>query len=801
MRSVTLPVKGMTCAVCVKTVEEALGRLNGVSSVSVNFASEKATLTADDTLSIDKLIETVKAEGYDVITSKMEFSVTGMTCSACTAAAERALKEVYGVIDVSVNLATEKAQVEFVSTVTGFEDFRSAVKGEGYEAAEITEEFVDREKVAREGEYRSLFKTFKVSAFLSILVLLGSMTSIPVISNWYILMMLAAPVQFWAGFRFYSAAWLAIKHLSTNMNTLVAVGTSSAFIYSVTATFLPGIFRSGGLEPHVYFDTSAIIITLILLGRLLEARAKGRTSEAMRKLIGMQAKTAKVDRDGNEVELPINEVVVGDIVIVTPGERIPVDGVVIDGYSSIDESMLTGESIPVEKTVGSNVFGGTINKVGSFRIRAVKIGKNTALSQIIRLVEEAQGSKAPIQRLADRVASVFVPTVIAIAVVTFTCWFFLGPEPAFTRALMNFIAVMIIACPCALGLATPTAIMVGTGKGAERGILIRNAEALENSHRINTVVMDKTGTITKGEPALTDVITIGEMESNAALQVAASAEMLSEHPLAQAIVKRAGELGLDLSKPEDFSAIPGGGIRSKVGDDEVFIGNLTLIEREGVSATGLKETVEALESDGKTAVILSVNKAPAAVIGIADTIKEGAADVVLELKKIDVDVVMITGDNRTVASHIAGIAGINRFIAEVLPEDKVNAVKRLKAEEQIVAMVGDGINDAPALAEAHVGIAIGTGTDIAMEASDITLIKGDLRSVVEAIRLSKLTLKTIKQNLFWAFFYNIIGIPVAAGLLYIFGGPLLNPMFASAAMAFSSVSVVSNSLRLRKKKL
>ncbi len=799
---ITLPVKGMSCASCVKAVEKALGRVEGVTGVSVNFASEKATVTARDAVPLERLIGAVRAEGYDVATSRLEFAVKGMTCAACSAAVERALKGLYGVVSVNVNLATGKALVEYIPTLTGFEDFKQRVKAEGYEAEAVTEEFTDREREEREREYRELLLRFRVSAVLSALVLLGSVTGIPLLSNRYILFLLATPVQFWGGMRFYRSAWTAMRHFSTNMNTLVAMGTSAAYLYSVTATFFPSIFVSGGLEANVYFDTSAIIITLILLGRLLEARARGRTSEAMRKLMGLQAKTARVERNGREAEIPIEEVVTGDTVIVRPGERIPVDGVVTEGYSSVDESMLTGESLPVEKSAGDTVFGGTINKFGSFKLRATKIGKETALAQIIRLVEEAQGSKAPIQRLADRVASVFVPAVITTATLTFALWYLLDPEPSFTRALMNFIAVLIIACPCALGLATPTAIMVGTGKGAEKGILIRNAEALETAHRIQAIILDKTGTITKGEPELTDTVSTDGSDGDELLRLSASAEKVSEHPLAEAVVKKAKERGLPLADPEAFEAIPGGGIRARVGTDSVFIGNLPLIEKEGIEVpAGVAETVERLSTEGKTAVLVSVNNRVKGVFAIADSIKEGSAEAVSGLKSMGIEVVMLTGDNERTASRIAELVGIERFFAGVLPEGKVEVVKRLKREGKVVAMVGDGINDAPALAEADVGIAIGTGTDIAMEASDITIIKGDLRSVVEAVKLSRLTLKTIKQNLFWAFFYNVVGIPIAAGILYPFGGPLLNPVFASAAMAFSSVSVVTNSLRLRTKRL
>ncbi len=797
----TIPVKGMSCASCVKAVEKALAGVNGVTDVSVNLASERARVRTAGNPPVEDLIRAIRAEGYDVATSRTELAVRGMTCASCAAAVGRALKEIPGVVDANVNIATGRAVVEYIPTLSGFADFREAVESAGYEAEAVTEGLAGVEKDEGEEEYRRLLFTFKVSALLSGLILLGSLTSIPVLSNRYTLFLLALPVQFWAGLRFYRAAWAGLRHRSTNMNTLVAIGTSAAFIYSVTATFIPGVFEGGALEASVYYDTSAIIITLILLGRLLEARAKGRTSEAMKKLIGLQAKRARVERKGRESEIPIEEVVPGDTVIVRPGERIPVDGVVTEGYSTVDESMLTGESIPVEKERGDRVYGGTVNKVGSFRLRAERVGRESALAQIIRLVEEAQGSKAPIQRLADRVASVFVPAVLAIAAVTFAAWYFLPEEPSFTMALMNFIAVLIIACPCALGLATPTAIMVGTGKGAERGILIRDAGALETAHKIEAVVMDKTGTITRGEPGITDVITAGGTDRETLLYLAASAEKVSEHPLAEAIVREAEKGGIKPGDPEDFEAIPGGGVRAKVGNDLVFIGNESLFRKEGIGIGPLAGAMEELNSEGKTTVLLALNGEVLGLFGLADSIKEGSAEAVSELGGMGIEVVMLTGDNERTASLIAARLGIGRFFAGVLPEGKVEVVRRLKGEGKTVAMVGDGINDAPALAEADVGIAIGTGTDIAMEASDITLIKGDLRSVVEAVRLSRLTLSTIKQNLFWAFAYNVVGIPVAAGILYPFGGPLLNPVFASAAMAFSSVSVVSNSLRLRNRKL
>lgn len=799
---IDIPVTGMTCAACAAAIERALPKLDGIRSAVVNFPAERATVEFTDPenpVPLQTIIEGIEGEGYGVSTVKMDFAVKGMTCAACVGAAERALKGLYGVLDVTVNLAAEKATVEYIPTIVGFEDFKKIVAEAGYTALQITEEFVDREREQREKEFKALKRQFIVSAVLVAPVIIGSMLTIPVLSNWYLLFLLATPVQFWSGMRFHKAALSALRHRTTNMNTLISVGTTSAYVYSLAATFMPQLFFKGGITPHVYFDTSATIITLILLGRLLEARAKGKTSEAIRKLMGLQAKTATVLRDSVEREIPIEEVTVGDIVIVRPGERIPVDGEVMEGYSTVDESMLTGESLPVEKSSGDKIFGGTVNKAGSFKLRALRIGKETALAQIIRLVEEAQGSKAPIQRLADKVASIFVPTVIGVAIITFFAWFVFGPKPAFTLALMNFIAVLIIACPCALGLATPTAIMVGTGKGAEKGILIRDAEALELSHKIEAVVLDKTGTITKGEPEVIEVVGVNGISPDSILQIAASAEKLSEHPLGQAIVKKAKENDVLITEPSEFSAIPGGGIKAKVKGEEVFIGNEGMMQKEGINVSTVKTLSDKISSEARTPVFMAVNNEIKAVFSIADTIKEGSVDAIESLKSMGIEVVMLTGDHQNTARAIAQEVGINRFFAEVLPDQKVEAVRKIKSEGKVTAMVGDGINDAPALAEADVGIAIGTGTDIAIEASDITLIKGSLKSVVDAVRLSKLTIKTIKQNLFWAFFYNVVGIPVAAGLLYPFGGPLLNPMIASAAMAFSSVSVVSNSLRLRKK--
>lgn len=832
MRKIELPVTGMTCAACAAAIEKATGRIEGVKSSNVNFASEKVTLEIENPVDLNAVYGAVTAEGYGLLTSRIDFAVKGMTCAACVAAVERSLKGLYGVLNVSVNLAAERAAVEYIPTIVGFNDFKKVVSDAGYTAVQITEDFSDRERELREKEYDSLKKSFLISSLLTAPIIIGSMIRIPFISEWVLMFILATPVQFWAGMRFHRAAWSALKHKTTNMNTLITVGTFAAYLYSFLATFAPIMFVRGGVVPDVYFDTSATIITLILLGRLLEAKAKGKTSEAIKKLMRLQPRTAKVVRGGVEQEILIDEVIAGDTVIVRPGERIPVDGEVVEGYSAVDESMLTGESLPVDKTKGDKAYGGTVNRSGSFRLRATKIGKETALGQIIRLVEEAQGSKAPIQRLADKIASVFVPVVIGIAVVTFLVWFIFGKQPSFTLALMNFIAVLIIACPCALGLATPTAIMVGTGKGAEKGILIRDAEALELAHRTEVIVLDKTGTITKGEPEVVEIV-MGSgfgVRSEDILRIAASAERLSEHPLGQAIVKRAMEDGLELTDPGEFMSIPGGGVKAKISSKlssmdssqliekseiqgpksriedselyvEVLIGNEKLMQDMGIDISPMKKDSERISMEAKTPVFLAINNEVSAVLAIADTIKEGSVEAIKSLQEMGIEVTMLTGDHKNTAEAIAKITGVDRFFAEVLPEQKVEVIRSLKKEGKITAMAGDGINDAPALTEADIGIAMGTGTDIAIEASDITLIRGDLRGVVEAIKLSRLTLKTIKQNLFWAFFYNIIGIPVAAGILYPFGGPLLNPMIASAAMAFSSVSVVSNSLRLRRKAL
>ncbi|HSB51568.1 MAG TPA: heavy metal translocating P-type ATPase [Dissulfurispiraceae bacterium] len=795
-KKIDIPVTGMTCAACAAAIEKGLGKVEGVKGVSVNLPAEKATITfsgEEAHVQLRKIVDVIKEEGYGVATARVDLAVRGMTCAACVSAVEKALIDLEGVETATVNLAAERASVEYVPTLVSVDDFRRAIAEAGYTAELLTGQFVDQERARREEELRRLRLHFTASAVLTALIMVGSMLSIPLISNWYILWALATPVQFWSGMRFHRAALSAIKHGNTNMNTLISVGTNAAYFFSATAVVMPHLFLKSGVTPHLYFDTSATIVTLILLGRLLEAKAKGRTSEAIRKLMGMQAKTAKVIRGDTEREIPIDEVIVGDIIVVRPGERAPVDGEVTEGFSSVDESMLTGESLPVEKSPGAKVYGGTVNKAGSFKFRAQRVGKETALAQIIRLVEEAQGSKAPIQALADKVASVFVPTVIAIAVITFLVWLVFGPKPSFSLALMNLIAVLIIACPCSLGLATPTAIMVGTGKGAEKGILIRDAAALELCHKIRAIVLDKTGTITKGQPEVVDIFPVdgARGKEEKILALAASAEKFSEHPLGQAIVRKAEATGLAAGDPRLFTAVPGGGVKATVnGDTDIVIGNEALLRQEGFDLSTVASLMSDISSLGRTPVIMGSGGVVIAVFAIADTVKETSKDAIERLKAMGIEVVMLTGDHHATAQAIAAQLGITRFFAEVMPAQKVEAVKKLKSEGKVTAMVGDGINDAPALAEADVGMAVGTGTDIAMEASDITLIRGDLKGVVDAITLSILTIRTIKQNLFWAFFYNVFLIPIAAlGLLI--------PMVAAGAMAFSSVFVVTNSLRLR----
>ena len=808
LERIDLPITGMSCASCALKIEKGLASVEGVSEATVNFAAEKATVVFHpDQTNLSHLIEKVKDLGYGAKVEKVLLPIQGMTCASCVNRVEKALSSLKGVVHASVNFATERASVEYIPEEVMIRDLKKVVQEAGYQVLEVKEEdVVERERIAREKELTRLKWKFIIGAILLVPILI-LMYGASLLEKWmglsrevnfFIQFLLATPVQFWVGRQFYVGFWKATKHKTSDMNTLIAVGTSAAYFYSLIATFLPHLFMVKGLMLDVYFDTSAAIVVLILLGRFLEARAKGKTSEAIKKLIGLQPKTARVIRNGNEVDIPVGEVSLGDIVVVRPGEKIPVDGIVREGYSSIDESMVTGESLPVEKKAGDTVIGATINKTGTFKFEATKVGKDTVLAQIIRLVQEAQGSKPPIARMVDVIASYFVPIVIAIAIVTFLVWYFFGPHPALTYAFLNFVAVLIIACPCALGLATPTSIMVGTGKGAENGILIRGAEALETAHQLNTIVLDKTGTLTRGEPSVTDIIESEGFTKKEILTLAASAERGSEHPLGEAIVKKAKEEDLDLLDAKDFQAIAGQGIEATINSKRVLLGNVRLMEEKKVFLNGLSEKAELSSNEGMTPMFLAVEEKAVGIIAVADTLKENSKEAIEALHRMGLEVVMLTGDRERTAKAIANQIGIDRVLAEVLPEMKAEEVKRLQAEGKKVGMVGDGINDAPALAQADVGIAIGTGTDVAMESSDITLIGGDLRGVVTAIALSKATIRNIKQNLFWAFAYNTILIPVAAGVLFPFFGILLNPIFAAGAMAFSSVTVVTNALRLRK---
>ena len=809
MRKAVIPVKGMTCVNCAAAIQKDISKLIGVKSANVNYANEKAVVEFDPAaVGLNNFITTINELGYKAVTETVTIPVIDLDVSRIREL-ELLLSPIDGVLKTLINATAGTIELEYIPGQIGLRDIRRVVEKSGFRLPQQTEgrSALEIEKEAREKELSELRAKLITSAVLSTLVMIGSfqdMLPIPALAParimWFILFLLATPVQFWAGRHFYQNAWASLKHGGTNMNTLVVVGTSAAYGYSVVLTFFPSFFGHYGSHGGVYYDTATMIITLILFGKYLEARAKTRAGEAIKKLMGLQPRTARVVREGKEQDIPIEDVETGDLIQVRPGERIPVDGVIRSGYSSIDESMLTGESLPKEKKAGDPVIGATINKTGAFTFEATKVGKDTMLSQIIRMVQEAQGSKAPIQRLADYISSIFVPVVISIGLVTFIVWYIFGPaETKFTFALLNFIAVLIIACPCAMGLATPTAIMVGTGKGAEQGILFKNAESLERAQKIDTIVLDKTGTLTRGEPTVTDVISNGMNEQDI-FRYAGSAEKGSEHPLGEAIVKAANERGISLDEVDEFEALPGHGIRAMINEKTILLGNGRLMEDHSIDFGSLMAQAETLSAHGKTPMFVSVDNKAAGIIAVADTLKEHSKEAVASLQGLGLQVVMLTGDNRRTAQAIAAELGITRVMAEVLPHDKMATVQQLQAEGRVVAMVGDGINDAPALTQADVGIAIGTGTDVAIEASDVTLIKDDLRVVATAMRLSRRTMQTIRMNLFWAFFYNVIGIPVAAGVLFPFMGPsgLLNPMFASAAMAFSSVSVVSNSLRLRK---
>ncbi len=819
----------MTCAACVSHVEHALSEVPGVGQVSVNLGTERATVELQQPeVSLEQLRQAVQGAGYRVPTARTTLNIGGMTCAACVYHVEGGLRSVLGVVDAGVNLATEKATVEYVPGVAGIAEIQRGVEHAGYRVEGDTPETASElERLSRVQEIRAFRQRCIFAIAGGLLLLLGAFHAFPWVPPlmslaWYpfLLWAVATPVQFWAGWSFYTSGLGALRHGSANMHTLIALGTSVAYGYSVAVvlinTLAPQILSAYGIAAAVYFDTAALIIGLVLLGRFLEARARGQTSEAIRRLMELQPNIARVIRDGQEVDLPVGAVVTGDILLVRPGERVPVDGEITQGYSTIDESMLTGESMPVDKQPGEWVYGATLNRTGAFQFRATQVGPDTVLAQIIRLVEEAQGSKAPIQRLADRVAAYFVPSVAGVGLAAFLFWLALGPAPALTYAILSLVAVLIIACPCALGLATPTAIIVGTGKGAERGVLIRSAQALELTHRVDTVALDKTGTLTVGQPAVTDVIVIPgrtQLEKDEALRLAASAERGSEHPLGEALVREARSRGLQLDEPADFQAIPGQGVQARVNGSSVALGNRALLQALGSAIDGLAEAARELSEEGKTPMFLAVDGTAVGIIAVADTLRPNARESVSQLQRMGLEVVMVTGDNARTARAIAGQLGVDRVEAEALPQDKAAVVRELQSQGKVVAMIGDGINDAPALAQADVGMAMGTGADVAMESAEVTLMRGDVTSVITAIDLSRQTMRTVKQNLFWAFFYNILLIPVAAGALFplfqaLGGVPVglefffgeqgvLNPVLAALAMAFSSVTVVSNSLRLK----
>lgn len=799
-KNATLQLTGMTCAACASRIEKGLTKLEGVQKANVNFALERASITYNtEQLDAKKIEEKISKLGYGVKKESVELNISGMTCAACANRIEKGISKMEGVSTATVNFALETAHVEYAGNEVTLEDIMQKVKKLGYQAKR-KEEAVQHEQHDRNDFIKQQKKILILSAIFA-LPLLWTMVGHFSFTSWiwapeflmnpWVQLALATPVQFYIGKQFYVGAYKALRNKSANMDVLVVLGTSAAYFYSLYVTI-----ASIGKPHHqveMYYETSAVLITLILLGKLFESLAKGKSSEAIKKLMGLQAKTAIVIRDGNEMSIPLEEVVVGDVLIVKPGEKIPVDGEVVEGTSAIDESMLTGESIPVQKQKGDEVIGATVNKNGSLKIKAVKVGKDTALAQIIKVVEDAQGSKAPIQRVADVISGIFVPIVIGIAIITFLVWFFIVEPGNFVSALEKLIAVLVIACPCALGLATPTSIMAGSGRSAEYGILFKGGEHLEGTQKIDIVLVDKTGTVTKGKPELTNV-EIEKIDEAEFLYLVGSAEKNSEHPLAEAIVEGVKNKGIELGSTTEFEAIPGYGIRAVVESREVLIGTRRLMEKDNIKAEHAYPSMEQLENEGKTAMLVGIDGEYAGLVAVADTIKETSKEAVTKLKDMGIQIVMITGDNERTAHAIAKQVGIEHVRAGVLPEDKANEVKKFQVGNRHVAMVGDGINDAPALAVADIGMAMGTGTDVAMEAADVTLMRGDLRSIADAIFMSKKTMRNIKQNLFWALFYNALGIPIAAA-------GFLAPWLAGAAMAFSSVSVVLNALRLQRVRL
>ncbi|AWR88170.1 heavy metal translocating P-type ATPase (plasmid) [Meiothermus taiwanensis WR-220] len=815
MKELQIGVQGMTCAACAGRVERGLKKVEGVEAASVNLATENASVAYDPaTTTPQALVEKIKEVGYTPVVAEAELGVTGMTCAACVGRVERALKKLDGVLSSSVNLATERATVRYLPASTGVAQLKRAVREAGYGVLEASagQDRADVERQAREKEIAHLRgMTLLAAAFavpLTLIAMVGMvwmpahmfLTSLAPMEAWnWVMLALTVPVYFVAGARFLRLGWKALRSLSPDMNSLVMIGTGAAFWYSTAVTVLMSL--APGLLPeqarHVYFEAAGVVITLILLGKYLEAIAKGRTSQAMKKLLGLQAKTARVIRAGGELEVAVDEVLPGDVVAVRPGEKVPVDGVVISGQSYVDESMITGEPVPVAKGEGAKVVGGTINQNGAFTFRATAVGADTVLAQIIKLVETAQGSKPPIQGLADRVVAVFTPVVLGIAALTAVVWLLFGGEAAVSYALVNTVAVLIIACPCAMGLATPTSIMVGTGKAAEMGVLFRKGEALQTLQEAQVIALDKTGTLTKGKPELTDLRVPGGFDEAEVLRLVASLEQKSEHPIARAVVKEARARGLELLEPQDFEALPGFGVSGQVGIYRVDVGADRYMAQLGVDVSPFAAEAQRLADEGKTPLYAAVGGKLAAVVAVSDPVKEGTPEAIAALHRQGFKVAMITGDNRRTARSIARQLGIDEVLAEVLPEGKADAVKQLQGKGYRVAFVGDGINDAPALAQADVGLAIGTGTDVAIETADVILMSGDLRGVPNAIALSRATLKNIKLNLFWAFAYNVVLIPVAAGVLYPLGGWLLSPVLAGAAMGLSSVFVLSNALRLR----
>ncbi|MBA4383943.1 MAG: copper-translocating P-type ATPase [Anaerolinea sp.] len=790
-------------------IQKALRKLIGIERVIVNSRTGVVVVDYDhQVIQIQEIVKAIKKIGYPVGGTKIRIGIENIRCASCVGFIENELKLSPGVLDASVNIATQEATVDYLPEQTTLSRLNSAIESWGYKTRPaLSEEPADQQQAANDKEYRRLMKQFWFATIISLPVLITAYPQfIPLVKNWsmetlrlswIVTAILTMAVLIYSGNDFFTGAWAALKHRAANMNTLIALGTGAAWIYSTVAIVFPKIFPEGTSEP--FYDVVSVVIALVVLGQALELRAKGRTSEAIKKLMGLQAKTARVIRNDIEMDIPVEEVLVGDIVQVRPGEKIPVDGIIIEGSSAVDESMLTGESLPASKKTGDEVIGATLNKTGAFKFRTTKVGKDTALAQIVKMVQEAQNSKAPIARLADTISGFFVPIVMILAVITFVVWFDFGPQPQLVYGLVTAVSVLIIACPCALGLATPMSLMVGVGKGAENGILIRSGEALQTAQAIKIVVLDKTGTITKGKPELTDIVLAKQklISEDEMLRLAASVESVSEHPLAEAIVEGAKNKNLSMAKPEDFEAIPGHGVIAKVDGRRVVLGNLKMMQREKLDLGDLEANSDTLANDGKTPMFVGVDGKMAAIIAVADTVKEDSKEAIAALKQMGIEVVMITGDNRRTAEAIGRLVGVDRVLADVLPEDKANNVKLLQAEGKKVAMVGDGINDAPALAQADVGLAIGTGTDVAIEASDITLIKGSLKSVVTAIEVSRATMRNIKQNLVGAFIYNVLGIPIAMGLLFPFFGLLLSPMLGGAAMALSSLTVVGNANRLR----